>query len=119
MGIAGREQQLNWFEAELDQRKPTFVFIHFPLYRDAETEVADYGLAPLLKKHRDTIQRVKCPGTGTNGNDFARTFGPPHYVIGATRYDENAYMLVEADTVKQTHRFMNLDCRVDWADALQ
>jgi hypothetical protein len=25
------EQQLNWFEAELAQRKPSFVFIHYPL----------------------------------------------------------------------------------------
>jgi 3',5'-cyclic-AMP phosphodiesterase len=107
------EQQLNWFEAELDQRKPTFVFIHFPLYRDVETEVADYGIGPLLKKHRDTIQRV-VSGHWHKWYDFARTYGPPHYVIGATRYDENAYMLVEADMLKQTHRFLNVDC-VDWA----
>lgn len=26
------EEQLNWLEAELGQRKPTFVFVHFPLY---------------------------------------------------------------------------------------
>ncbi|HWB96502.1 MAG TPA: metallophosphoesterase, partial [Bryobacteraceae bacterium] len=25
------EEQLNWFEAELEQHKPTFVFIHYPL----------------------------------------------------------------------------------------
>ena len=25
------EEQLNWFEAELQQQKPTFVFVHFPL----------------------------------------------------------------------------------------
>ena len=35
-------------------------------------------------------------------------------MIGATRYDENAYMLVEADMLKQTHRFLNVEC-VDWA----
>jgi FixJ family two-component response regulator len=28
---SSREEQLNWFEAELRQHKPTFVFIHYPL----------------------------------------------------------------------------------------
>ncbi len=38
------EEQLHWFEAQLEQRKPTFVFIHYPLIQDAPTEFADYGL---------------------------------------------------------------------------
>ena len=31
MGSLG-EEQLNWFEAQLQQHKPTFVFIHYPLW---------------------------------------------------------------------------------------
>ena len=33
------EEQLNWFEAELRQQKPTFVFIHYPLSIVMPTEV--------------------------------------------------------------------------------
>nr|MBA2501317.1 metallophosphoesterase [Pyrinomonadaceae bacterium] len=35
-------------------------------------------------------------------------------VMGATRYDEDAYMIVEVDTKKQSHRILNLDL-VNWA----
>ena len=38
------EEQLNWFEAELEQHKPTFVFIHYPLYIVKPVEVKDYGV---------------------------------------------------------------------------
>ncbi|MGC4048126.1 MAG: hypothetical protein QM757_00005 [Paludibaculum sp.] len=36
-----------------------------------------------------------------------------HQVIAATRYDPNAYLIVEADTRKQSHRLLNIDL-VDW-----
>lgn len=107
------EQQLNWCEAELAQRKPTFVFIHFPLMIVADVEVKDYGLHPLLRKYEDSIQRV-VSGHWHKWYDFARTFGPPHYVMGATRFDEDAYMLIEVDTLKATHKFLNLP-QVDWS----
>jgi hypothetical protein len=71
------ERLLNWFEAEMEQRKPTFVFIHYPLLRVVDTEVSDYGLLGLLKKHQDTIQRV-VSGHLHKWYDFARSFGPPH-----------------------------------------
>jgi hypothetical protein len=107
------EEQLNWAEAELAQRKPTFVFIHFPLMLVADVEVKDYGLHPMLKKYQESIQRV-VSGHWHKWYDFARTFGPPHYVMGATRYDEDAYMLVQVDTVKKTHTVLNLP-QVEWA----
>jgi predicted MPP superfamily phosphohydrolase len=107
------EAQLNWCEAELAERKPTFVFIHFPLMIVADVERADYGLHPLLRKYQDSIQHV-VSGHWHKWYDFARTFGPQHYVMGATRYDEDAYLLVEADTRNKTHRFLNLDL-VDWS----
>src|SRR6202789_478684 len=52
------EEQLHWFEAQLQQRKPTFVFIHYPLIQDVPTEFGDYGLQPLLRKYKDNIQLV-------------------------------------------------------------
>jgi hypothetical protein len=107
------EQQLNWFEGLLEDKKPTVVFIHYPLWIVRDTEVSDYGLHPLLKKHQETIQ-VVIAGHWHKWVDFAHTYGPQHYVSGATRYDENAYMLFEADAKKQKIRWMNQDL-VDWS----
>jgi Calcineurin-like phosphoesterase len=107
------EEQLQWFEAQLRQHKPTFVFIHYPLLQDQPTEYADYGLHPLLRKYKDTIQLV-VSGHMHKWIDFAHTYGPQHYVMAATRYDPNAYMLMEVDTMHNTWRFMN-ESLVDWS----
>ena len=106
------EEQLNWFEAELKQHKPSFVFIHFPLLIVAPNEKADYGVQSLLKKHKDTVQLV-VSGHWHKWVEFGRTYGPQHLVMAATRYDPNAYLIVEADARKATHRLLNLDL-VDW-----
>jgi len=111
MGSLG-EEQLNWLEAELEQHKPSFVFIHFPLLIVAPTEKADYGVQPLLKKHKETVQLV-VSGHWHKWVEFGRTFGPQHLVMAATRYDPNAYLIVEADSGKASHRLLNLDL-VDW-----
>lgn len=107
------EEQLRWFEAQLEQHKPTFVFIHFPLIECAATEFADYGLHPLLVKHKDTIQAV-ISGHTHEWLDFAHTYGPQHYTIASTRYDANAYMLVEVDARAVTWRFLNASL-VEWS----
>ncbi len=107
------EQQLQWAEAQLAEGKPTIVFVHYPLWIVAPTEVRDFGLHPLLRKHRDNIQLV-VSGHWHKWIDFARTFGPQHYVMAATRYDENAYMLIEIDRQAHTCRFINSGL-VDWS----
>ena len=112
IGSLGQEQ-LNWLEAQLQQRKPTFVFIHYPLPANKPTEFADYGLHPLLMKYQDTIQLV-VSGHVHKWIDYQRKFGPQHYTMAATRYDPNAYMLMEVDTKHATWRFMNIDL-VEWA----
>ena len=111
MGSFG-EEQLNWLEAELRQRKPAFVFVHFPLMLVAPIEVADYGLLPLLKKYKDTVQLVVA-GHWHKWAEFGRTFGPPHLVISSTRYDPNAYLILEVDPARGSHRMLNIDL-VDW-----
>ena len=107
------EQQLNWLESQLSANKPTFVFTHFPLWICSPTEVKDYGLHPILRKYRETIQLV-VTGHWHKWIDFAHTFGPQHYVMAATRYDPNAYMLVEVDTQTHAWRFMNASL-VEWS----
>lgn len=111
-GSLGQEQ-LNWFEAQLQMHRPTFVFIHYPLLNVQDVEIRDYGLHTLLKKHRDTIQLV-VSGHWHKWIDLARTFGAPHIVMGSTRYDEDAYMIIEVDTKQATHRILNLNL-VEWA----
>jgi hypothetical protein len=107
------EEQLQWFEAQLRENRPTFVFIHYPLLLVKPTEFGDFGLYPLLKKYQETIQLVTC-GHIHMWYDFARTYGPQHYAIAATRYDENAYMLMEVDTRKISWKFLNADL-VEWS----
>ncbi len=76
-------------------------------------EIGGYGLHPLLRKYQDTIQLV-VSGHWHKWIDFAHTFGPQHYVMAATRYDPNAYMLMEVDTHKQSWRFLNSSV-VQWS----
>ncbi|HWE52333.1 MAG TPA: hypothetical protein VG273_21235 [Bryobacteraceae bacterium] len=106
------EEQLNWFEAELLQHKPTFVFIHFPLYIVDPVERADYGVIPLMKKHKDTIQLV-VSGHWHKWFEFGRSYGPQHLVMAATRYDPNAYLIVDVDSKAGNHKLLNLGL-VDW-----
>ena len=106
------EEQLNWFEAELAAHKPSFVFVHYPLQIDVPTERADYGIYGILKKNRDSIQRV-VSGHWHKWFEFGRSYGPQHLVMAATRYDSNAYLLVQVNRKKVEHRLLNIDL-VDW-----
>jgi len=107
------EEQLHWLEAQFQQRKPTFVFVHYPLLSIQATEFHDYGLHPLLRKYQDTIQLV-VSGHVHKWIDFAHTYGPQHYIMAATRYDPNAYMLLEIDPDSGTWRFLNSNL-VEWS----
>ena len=106
------ETQLNWLDAQLAEKKPTFVFVHFPLQVVAPAEVRDLGLHSLLKKHPSTIQRV-ISGHWHRWVDAGTEYGPKHLVIAATRYDEDAYLILEIDGKAGTHRPLNLNL-VEW-----
>jgi 3',5'-cyclic AMP phosphodiesterase CpdA len=107
------EEQLNWLEAQLAERKPTVVLVHYPLWIIQPTEHADLGLHPLLRKYSDSV-RLVLSGHWHKWIDFAHTFGPQHYVAAATRYDANSYMILEIDRRTQTCRFLNANC-VEWS----
>lgn len=106
------EEQLNWLDAQLSEKKPTLVFVHFPLSVVEATEVSDLGLHSLLKRHASTVQQV-ISGHWHRWVDVGRTYGPPHLVMAATRYDEDAYLILEVDAKAGTHRALNLDL-VQW-----
>src|SRR5690606_37770405 len=71
-------------------------------------EVADLDLYALLTKHTEQILYV-ISGHTHIWMDFGREIGPPHQVVGATRYTPNAYAIVEVDTQTATQRFVNAD----------
>ncbi len=107
------DEQLQWAEAQLAARKPTVVFIHYPLWLIAPTEVKDFGLHPLLRKYKDTIQIV-IAGHWHKWVDFAHTYGPQHTVTAATRYDPNAFMIFRADAKSGTIEWLDRS-RVEWS----
>lgn len=107
------ETQLQWFEAQLKEGKPTFVFIHYPLLQDVPTEFSDYGLHPLLRKYQEAV-RLVVSGHLHKWIDFAHTYGPQHYAMASTRYDPNAYMLLAIDSRTGTWRFLNQSL-VEWS----
>ena len=112
IGSLGKEQ-LHWLQAELEQNKPTLLFVHYPLVLISPTEFGDFGLCLLLAKHREHVQMV-VSGHLHRWINFADFYGPQHYGMAATRYDPNAYMLLELDTQQPGWRFLNIDL-VEWS----
>jgi len=95
------EEQLLWLEAQLRERKPTFVFLHYTLPLVLPREVADFGLHPLLRAHQDTVQMVVAGHTHL-WVPLGNLFGPLHMIAASTRYDGDSFLVFEADTVSQT-----------------
>lgn len=104
------EAQLNWFDAQFADGLPVVVFVHYapglPIIQRAE--VADLDLYVLLSKHTDQILHV-ISGHTHIWMDFGRELGPPHQIVGATRFTPNAYAIVEVDTQAAVQRFVNAD----------
>ncbi|WP_263371660.1 metallophosphoesterase family protein [Granulicella cerasi] len=107
------EEQLQWLEAQLAERRPSVIFIHYPLWSVAPVEMKDFGLHPLLRRYRGDIQIV-IAGHWHKWIDFAHTYGPQHTVVGSTRYDEHSYMVFEADAREGEIRWLD-QSRVRWS----
>jgi predicted phosphodiesterase len=107
------EEQLQWLEAELEQGKPTFIFLHMMMTLIQETEIADLGLHSLLRRYRDQIQYVVA-GHTHRWLLFGNEFGPKHMVMGATRYDEDCFIVCEVDPAAGTYTFLN---EATWQEA--
>jgi len=100
------EEQLGWLAAQLEQNMPSVIFMHFPLPIIKPREVADRDLFGVLRRYRDTIKLV-VTGHLHIWLQFADAFGPLTYSMGSTRYNKDAFFLVEVDSVTGNYRVLN------------
>lgn len=101
------EEQLQWFEAELQEGKPSFVFLHHPHGMVAATEFGqDFGFLSLVQRYRDTIA-VVMSGHWHRWIRAEIPNGPVNWLIGSTRYDEDAFVVIEIDRETDAWRFCN------------
>lgn len=105
LGTLG-EEQLQWFEGELQQGMPTMVFVHFPLAMISDDEFGDFNAQTLIRQYSDTISTV-ITGHWHRWMDFGTTFGPRHFAMGSTRYDRDAYIIAEVDLATDELSFLN------------
>lgn len=99
-------EQLDWLEAELAEGKPTFLFVHYPLTQMSRDEGMGRSLENVVRANADTIE-VVVSGHMHRWFDFPDQYGPRHIVMGSTRYDEDAYLIVEVDPAAGAWRFLN------------
>jgi hypothetical protein len=62
-----------------------------------------------MKKYSDNIHFITA-GHWHRWHDFKTEYGPQHYVIGATRYDADSYMVVDVDVKAATWEIRNRHC---------
>lgn len=105
-------RQLDWLEAELQRGRPTFVFLHFPLAQIEKREDGERDLLTVLQGHASTIERVVA-GHWHLWMDNDDSYGPSHLLCASTRYDPDAFLIVEADVTNRTHRILNWE-QLQW-----
>ncbi|MCK6530860.1 metallophosphoesterase [Myxococcota bacterium] len=114
LGSLGLDQ-LRWLDGLLAEGLPTFVFLHYPLFLMEEQEVDDSSLpdlATVLDRHRDTVRMV-FTGHLHNWLDFRQGDAVPSIGLGSTRYDEDAFLVVEVDTASGDYTILAPE-RVTW-----
>ncbi len=102
------EEQLNWLDAKLSEGMPSFVFTHYPLLVLKGKEVGGLGLKSVIKKHEDVVQLLIAGHTHL-WMDWREIYKLPHIVLGSTRYDRDAYMLLELDSEDMSFKILNED----------
>ena len=113
-GSFGR-QQLEWLDTVLAGGKPAFIFLHYPLPLIIRDEFDDISIQQLLLKYQETVQMIVA-GHMHMWIDFGYDYGPLHWVMGSTRYDTNAYLLIEVDTELNSFTILNESC-IEWFDS--
>ena len=104
--------QLDWLEGELQRGRPTMIFLHYPLPMIVQAEVPERGLRELLRQYQETI-RLVVAGHLHVWWDYEDSFGPPSMLAASTRYDPNAFLVIELDRKAGSLRILNWD-RLEW-----
>ncbi len=113
-GSFGNEQ-LFWLADLLDDGLPTFIYLHFPLALVKTDEGGEQTLENILMTYKDNIKMV-IAGHVHMWMDFGDSLGPKHWTISSTRYDKDAYLLIECDTKTGNFKMLNKDC-INFIDA--
>ncbi|TVQ99222.1 MAG: metallophosphoesterase [Deltaproteobacteria bacterium] len=101
------EEQLQWLEAQLQEGKPSFVFLHHPHNMNDHGEFGeDFSFRGLMRTYRDTVA-MTMSGHWHRWFDLRIPRGPENWLIGSTRYDEDAFVIVEFDRESPSWRFVN------------
>ncbi len=91
--------QLEWMDRELSEGKPSVLLFHYTLLpgvtsRNEDPSGNPTDLPALIRDHSDTLKLALCGHTHRWLN-FFNLFGVQHYIIGATRYDQDNFWLIE------------------------
>lgn len=92
--------QLRWIWGELAEGKPSVLLFHYPLLqgvtaRRENPQDFPQDLPELVRAYGGSNLKLTLTGHAHHWLNFLNLFQVPHFVIGATRYDENNFWLVE------------------------
>jgi hypothetical protein len=99
------EKQLAWLDEQLSANMPSFVFLHHHSFSFKETEYPGgvfEGLDDVLEKHPGTVQLT------ISGHLHRWVDLESKVIIGATRFDEDAYFIVRCDP-DRNYEILNWD----------
>ncbi|NJK64055.1 MAG: metallophosphoesterase [Synechococcaceae cyanobacterium SM2_3_1] len=92
--------QLQWIWRELAEDKPSVLLFHYPLLHEVTARRENpqgfpQDLPELVRAYGGSNLKLTLTGHVHHWLNFLNLFQVPHFVIGATRYDENNFWLVE------------------------
>jgi hypothetical protein len=96
------QTQLTWLDEELSAGMPSVLMFHIPMPFLKANESPGLDYFTVLMKHADTVKLV-IAGHLHLWLDLGNTYGPRHFAIASTRYDENA--IAVADFTSDTHAY--------------
>lgn len=111
-------KQLRWIDRQLSGGLPSVVFFHYPLLKI----VTQYNEAPwsrfkdlpsVLADHKETV-KLTLSGHMHHWLHFSDRFDVPHMIIGATRYDQDNFWLIEFDSQQGTYEILDKQ-KANWA----
>jgi hypothetical protein len=100
------EEQLVWLQEQLADEKPCFIFLHQMLPTILSGEMGQTDIFTIIEEHAHHIKYV-IAGHTHRWLDFGTEFGAPHMVMGATRYDEDCFIVCDVNVETGEFVFAN------------